>query len=190
MDKDQIIFDLYAGHKAGDLASVEANYQRFLLSSYRDAIKFGLLDEIKRLIDHGLDVNYADEKGASPLMHAVKKHDAEMVKWLSANGANANQMDANQLTAFLYMSNDYIDGVVLFENHYDYKDHFILITQHLLSASTDLLLKDNNGMTIFEKIMASRYCPEIKAMVKSYAENHMLDERILKNKTDQLGLEF
>ena len=58
-----------------------------------EAAKRGDLDEVKRLIENGADVNIKDNDGDTPLHYAASGGHLDVVKFLVENGADVNAKD-------------------------------------------------------------------------------------------------
>jgi ankyrin repeat protein len=55
------------------------------------AAESGEIELMEMLIDHGADVNHADETGVTPLLAAAIGSDVEVVRLLLANGADKSK---------------------------------------------------------------------------------------------------
>ncbi len=69
-----------------------------------DAVKFGKLSKIKRLLNNEVDMNATDTDGKTALMLAAEWYihgNSEVVKVLLDNGANVNYKDENGKTALM-----------------------------------------------------------------------------------------
>jgi len=60
-----------------------------------EACEGGELDEAKRLVDEGVDVNSMDEDGYTPLWSAAIYGNVDIVRLLLDRGANVNKSDNN-----------------------------------------------------------------------------------------------
>lgn len=54
------------------------------------AAQDGNLDQVRRLLSEGRDVNAFDELGKTPLHYAVEKEHFEVAQWLIEHGADVN----------------------------------------------------------------------------------------------------
>ena len=63
------------------------------------AAEKGDVEELKKLIDNGTDVNEKPTKGMSALMVASEKKKADTVKFLLERGAEPNEKDLDDMTA-------------------------------------------------------------------------------------------
>lgn len=64
------------------------------VAAYKQAVDQQDLNRIRELIDGGMDVNYCDAEGVSPLMMAVYGFDADNIGYFLSLGANVNQRDS------------------------------------------------------------------------------------------------
>lgn len=100
------------------------------------AIKFDGKDGkiLELLINCGLDINHADTKGVTPLMHATKYKNYTCATILLNHSANINQQDHEGLTALI---------IAVREKYYD-------IAQLLLKHGADSTITDNSGKTALD----------------------------------------
>ena len=66
-----------------------------------DALREGRIDEVKALIEEGVDVNTRDERSQTPLMLAAFNGNLEIVKALVERGADVNARANNGYTPLL-----------------------------------------------------------------------------------------
>lgn len=64
--------------------------KNLLLEKASDAIKKNDFDELKKLIDQGMDINFFDNKNQSLLWCACQQGNVDAVKWLIEHGADVN----------------------------------------------------------------------------------------------------
>lgn len=57
---------------------------------------------IKFLVEHGVDINYENKKGYTPLTEAIKINDIDLVKYLVELGANVNKPNKSGITPIAY----------------------------------------------------------------------------------------
>jgi len=83
-------------------------------SSLHEAIVAGDIDEIKRLIDEGADVNAKDESGYTALYYAIWNEDKALIELLVSKGADVNLTAEEDYPPLYYavMNNDF-DSVEL-----------------------------------------------------------------------------
>ena len=81
-----------------------------------------------KLVEHGADVNLADDAGTTPLHEAAERDSAEMVRMLVARGARVDVRDGHGMTPLMKASTG--DGARV-----------------LIDAGTDVNAADEDGMT-------------------------------------------
>ena len=59
------------------------------------AVRDGDIEQVKKLISQGADINAKDERGLAPLWIAAKAHNMELLEMLIAKGADVNTEDEN-----------------------------------------------------------------------------------------------
>ena len=74
------------------------------MSELNNACKNGNINEIKRLLDNGADVNAKDDDGYTPLISASAGGFVETAKFLLENGADMNAEDKYGWTSLMYAS--------------------------------------------------------------------------------------
>jgi len=91
----------YYGHTPLDMADLLNNevVSHLLVSRDADmsvlvAVRYRLMEEIKKLIERGADVNAKDNEGQTPLYAAIWSGDANMVELLLDKGANIEIKDS------------------------------------------------------------------------------------------------
>lgn len=91
------------------------------------------LEEVKKLLAAGGDVNAAGESGMTPLMYSVEG-DLQLVKKLLQAGANVNAADENGSTPLMYaVENGNVE-----------------VVKELLAHGADVRAKNKNGESILE----------------------------------------
>jgi len=91
----------------------------------------GNIDEIKRLLSQGTDINAQNERGQTPLQLALNSDQMEVAELLVANGANVDAIDGQTGKAMLLSVGGRKERV-----------------EFLLSKSADIEAKDDNGLTL------------------------------------------
>ena len=66
--------------------------------SFFMAVRMGDIEQVKKLISQGADVNAKDERGRAPLWIAVEAHNMELLELLIAKGADVNAEDESGQT--------------------------------------------------------------------------------------------
>lgn len=62
----------------------------------------GTLEEVKRLFDLEIDINYKNDKGMTALIYACKKGNLDTVKVLCEAGADINLLDFESKSSLHY----------------------------------------------------------------------------------------
>ena len=78
---------------------IKASYEGNMHSEITDAVSSGNYELVKRLLETGHDVNWADGFGITNLMVSAYKGDREITRLLLEYGANINMKDMNGKTA-------------------------------------------------------------------------------------------
>jgi ankyrin repeat protein len=132
--------------------------------SLHEASMEGRLDDIKRLVENGCDIDLKDEDGSTALLLASDNGFAEIVVYLGEQGANKDIQNSNGTTAVLKAcSHGYGEIVEYFSSNganLDVKnkfgdtalicacmnDHYEVVVS-LVSAKADLSPTNNEGYT-------------------------------------------
>ena len=120
----------------------------------KDACLYGRLDEVKGLIDEGVDVDSSDWSGQTSLMYAARNGHVEIVRLLLDNGANIHNKDDTWRTALHYAA------------YYGYDEAVRL----LIGRGANLHVKSDWGETPLDEANAGHHCSTaaiIKANIKS-----------------------
>jgi ankyrin repeat protein len=64
-----------------------------------DSIHNGKVEDVKKLLDQGADVNQVGESGTTALCAAIQRGNLVVVRLVLNHGANVNQVDKNGITA-------------------------------------------------------------------------------------------
>ena len=123
----------------------------------------GQLDQVKRLLSEGFDIDLKDADGRTPLMYASFNGHKEIIKLLIEKGANVNLGDRYGRTALMMASSGpYSESVRLLLDNYadpnirDKEEHFTAlmyaasegqmeVVKLLLANKADPSLKDIDG---------------------------------------------
>jgi ankyrin repeat protein len=70
-------------------------------SALNFASRFGMIDTVKILLAHGVDISLPDGVGNTPLMEAAEGHSVEIVKLLLEKGADVNAKNTKGETALM-----------------------------------------------------------------------------------------
>lgn len=83
-----------------------------LFQVIRLAVKSGNIEEVKRLIDNGADLDRQDKRGGTALLAAVYSQQVEMVKLLIESGADSSIADSVGNTALDVANRIRMDEIV------------------------------------------------------------------------------
>ncbi|MEM9541186.1 MAG: ankyrin repeat domain-containing protein [Cyanobacteria bacterium P01_E01_bin.42] len=103
-DIEEIDDEDYPGYTALDLAAEKGNIQVIIMliesgvnvdysgesSPLHFAISAGNIDAVRVLISNGADLEIEEDDGVTPVLHAIMKHETEIVKLLVEAGADLN----------------------------------------------------------------------------------------------------
>lgn len=146
---------------------------------------------VKALLDRGADPNVEDEKGMSPLMHAIMEGNYyDMIKELLDRGANVNHQDKTGWTALMlvseYGSLDNIRELLDRGANPDLKNengmtalmlaanqgwHLKDTIKELLDRGADRDLRNNDGKTAFDLLKVKTNAIQIRDMMRLFAPN-------------------
>lgn len=160
------------------------------------ALKNRALLAIIQLIDQGMDVNYCDDRGVSPLMIAVQEPYADAVSHFLSLGANVNQQDGDGNTALHYLlfdihrqqvqTVDEIGAINIFRKVRYSRDKVLMIVKEILLRDPDLTLVNSHGMTAIDAFSEktnfnSKLKSEVIEVLERYIENQALEAVIESN---------
>lgn len=180
MSSDQTIFQLNQAFENGDGDAFRLIYQQYLSNAFDECCDD--IDRLKILIQSGLNVNYQDNFGFTPLMLAARKFNSHIVSWLLDNGADVNKKDSDGITAIGHLLNYHMHDTAgeYFKNHKAEKIIVLFLT-HQVDLSARSLISEK---TDYERIMKSRIGDKVKAEVESYYEHQKLVSNIQIEKTE------
>ena len=132
------------------------------------AIKSGDTDIVKGLLKRGVDINFIDSEGFTPLIQACKKMDYDMVELLLRSSADVNKTSNEGLTALIYAvrSEDLQMIDILLRNGANIKNvkkngvwltNVPIVKQYLINANAS----QNNRMTRKASLHRSASAPAI-----------------------------
>jgi len=121
------------------------------------ALKYHEINLAKLLIEKGADVNAKDNKGKTPLMHAIG---VDFVKLLIEKGADVNAKDNNGKTPLMHAIIKNFSEKAIF----------------LIDKGANVNAKDNNGKTPLIHSMSSWYsCSDIHYLIEKGADVNASD---------------
>lgn len=80
----------------------EREVTQVMKEQYFKSVKNGNIEEVKLLLDQGIDINSKDSQGRTALMLAAYANNAEMAELLINRGADVNLQDHMKNSPFLY----------------------------------------------------------------------------------------
>ena len=95
-------YSSYSSHQSTPIVSLELDAKKSLDSAFRIAAREGRLEDIRRYLTEGADVNSRSDEGVTALMYAARDCSIQMVDFLLANGANPNLTDGEGRVALIY----------------------------------------------------------------------------------------
>lgn len=122
-----------------------------LVTALGEAVRFGLVDEILRLVENGVDVNSRKENGVTPLMLA---NTPKIAKLLIDRGADVNARDDEGRTPLLWFLLG-LSGKRTAEKY----------IRTLLAAGADLRVQTLDGRTA-QALAEKKYGPEIAKLLE------------------------
>ncbi|MBE6463683.1 MAG: ankyrin repeat domain-containing protein [Alphaproteobacteria bacterium] len=142
--------------KIGAIDVVDDKKRKSLCYKLRNdiCIKGGDINEVKELIDMGVDVNQKDNSGRTALMEASYWGYKEVVELLIQNGADVNQKDEKGKTALVKASGE------------GYKE----IVELLIKNGADVNHKDNYGYTALMDASYWGYKEVVELLIQSGAD--------------------
>src|SRR5262245_25867536 len=85
-----------------------------MTKDWKDAVRQGSVEELRRLLTDGADIDARDDHGQTALMLAAADGDAPVVEWLVGLGADLNRTAKYGLSALmLAVVNGHVDVVRL-----------------------------------------------------------------------------
>lgn len=125
------------------------------------AVDYGEIDQVKQLLDQGVDINARLEFGGAPLHFAAANNAFNMVKYLLEQGANIDAVnDSNRTTLHLVALLGYSN-----------------IAQILLDHYPDIYIKDGAGKTAMD--LAREYDhPDLAEFIVSYKQSRQEQDHL------------
>jgi uncharacterized protein len=117
---------------------------------WKDATKHGDLEKVRRLVEHGADINAKDEYGQTALMKAAHRGQVELVRLLIKNGADLNTTAKYNLSALM---------LSLIAGHPD-------VARLLIEAGADVNLRSNMNFYSALHLAENAGYREIVALLK------------------------
>ena len=111
-------------------------------------VEYESLDEVKGLIDEGVDVDSSDQDGKTPLMWAATCDHVGIIRLLLDNGADVNNR-TNRGTTALYGAAWYCNNEAV---------------KLLIERGADIQAKKHNNQTPLD--IAKRHCRSTEAIIK------------------------
>lgn len=117
------------------------------------------------LIKNGAELNIVTKRGDTPLIRAISRKDKEMIRLLTAHGADVNQiarLDFSETITQRALS------TVIYRDSQEKKDEAFEILKILLESGADPCIRNVNKESCFES--ASKF-PEILQLFEPYQQN-------------------
>lgn len=133
------------------------------INDFFACIRFGRVDEIKKSLEKGFDVNSTckEEKGMTPLMFAIDKENLELVKiFLAHPEINVNAVDENGETAIEYAVAGANVCVDVDENEITYglkKENIVFIETLLNTKKVDINIASKSDSNVLETAVYHGY---------------------------------
>lgn len=168
------------------------------VAAYKQAVDQQDLNRIRELIDGGMDVNYCDAEGVSPLMMAVYGFDADNISHFLSLDANVNQRDnyGNTPLHYLFVKShlqrkqlwlgERINLEVPLNFHVRTlfpREAMLRVIEQFLSNGVDLSFTNDSGLTVadefrYDSMIDEKFQRDIIEMLESHVENKTLDSVI------------
>jgi ankyrin repeat protein len=101
------------------------------------------IEDVRAYLSSGGDINRADKRQGWSLLHIAAEHQqAEVIRFLAANGANLNMQDPNGWTPLHLAVDADIDGAI--QNGAEPQ---MVATRALIKAGADPTIRDKEGRT-------------------------------------------
>ncbi len=147
----------------------------FSISDLHGAARRGDLEELKRLVEGGHDVNQRDRWETTPLMFAAQKGHTDCVKFLLQNGAHFNMFDAAKIGMLEWLKR-LVDG----GGDVNQRDGYLKRTplmwaagnghtdcvEYLIQNGAKLDLKDEDGWTALHYAALGGHLEVMKKLVE------------------------
>ena len=92
----------YGSHQSTPIISLELDAKKSLNSAFRIAAREGRMEDIRRYLIEGADVNSRSDEGVTALMYAARDCSIQMLDFLLGNGASPNLSDDEGRVALVY----------------------------------------------------------------------------------------
>lgn len=120
-----------------------------------DAAKSSDTAEIRKLVELGASVLYANEKGQTPLMISAQQGNIDLVKYFIAEGAAIGAVDIQGCTVLMYTA----DG-----------GHFPKLIKYLIEKGAKINARDKKGNTALHFATMKGFADVVSALLKRGAD--------------------
>lgn len=190
----------------GCLLDIDAIDECKNMTALHVAVKYGLIDSARFLIEKGANVNaiatgisgtspfgdyYAHlihtERNRTPLMYAARNGGLEMIRLLLNNGADKNKTDETGMTAFDYLAESKVSakqkeeaGRLLKPDTFFAPPKFVSKELNISSYISDSTLQDGKKLILTQRNKDDSFPKKYKSVFFEYRP----DTNILREKTD------
>jgi len=141
------------------------------------AVSINNREYVKFLINEGADVNYKDDLGRTPLMHAVMKKNINIIRFFTTKDTSKiNESDCNGDTALIYAfklnNNEIIEELLLWNADFEIKNNKNDTTLTISATHSNLYLFDYLSIDSFNSIINNQNIDGDTALIIASRKGH------------------